>query len=760
MADTKGTDLTALTQMDGDDITIVVDTSGTPTTKKQTATAKRAEIETLTNKIMDGDSNTFSNLVIGAEVSGASTALTDTAAITYNADFADGTGAYVTAINQSLISGASPTFTLTNATGLPSIIAADESSDPTCYPLFAISATGEVAPKTGTNLTFNSSTGELAATIFSGAGTSLTGTAASLTVGATTGVEPGADVTDETNVKAALDGATTTEATPLAADKILMLDNSDSDNLKHATFSDFATAAQGATADSALQSADINTLAELNAIVADATLVSNAITDVTGDNLSALADVTITGPVSADIIQWSGSAWIDRTLAEAGIVANTGNETIAGVKTFSSDPIVPEEVYGAGWNGSLEPATKNALYDKIEALAVGGTPEGTAILSGGPVTDGYVLTADGAGGAAWESGGAGDVVKVDTPVNDQVGVWTGDGSIEGSTNLTFASGTGTLSATVFSGAGTSLTGTAASLTAGAVSTITGLAPDTATTQAAQPNITSLGTLTVLTVDDITINGNTISSAGASTLAINPLAGQAITFDSTVTLDAGVIAGATSITSTAFVGALTGNADTVTTITGLAPDTATTQAVQGAITTASALTTVGALDAGSITSGFTSIDIGSGAMSCGTLTTTGNIELGHASANTLSASGGVLSVESSEVLMIDNDATLTAGFAGTKHDIGELNAETYVVTSVGGNYKTCNNGEGQTDLDPMVADGTVIIEVTNDAEATLAFTTNSFTITDGDDMTSTSGESFLLYCCTVNSESHCHIKAMQ
>jgi len=70
------------------------------------------------------------------------------------------------------------------------------------------------------------------------------------------------------------------------------------------------------------------------------------------------------------------------------------------------------------------------------------------------------------------------------------------------------------------------------------------------TQAAQAAITSLGTLTTLTVDDITINGNTISSAGASTLAINPTAGQVITFDSTVTLDAGVIGGITTLDGTA------------------------------------------------------------------------------------------------------------------------------------------------------------------------------------------------------------------
>ena len=44
------------------------------------------------------------------------------------------------------------------------ITVADESSDTTCFPLFAASATGNLAPKSGSNLTFNSSTGVLAAT--------------------------------------------------------------------------------------------------------------------------------------------------------------------------------------------------------------------------------------------------------------------------------------------------------------------------------------------------------------------------------------------------------------------------------------------------------------------------------------------------------------------------------------------------------------------------------------------------------------------
>lgn len=72
------------------------------------------------------------------------------------------------------------------------------------------------------------------------------------------------------------------------------------------------------------------------------------------------------------------------------------------VVTFAADVNVPDEAYGAGWDGSLEVPTKNALYDKIETL-----------------------------------GGGGNVSKVGTPVDNQVGVWTGDGTLEGDSDLTF-----------------------------------------------------------------------------------------------------------------------------------------------------------------------------------------------------------------------------------------------------------------------------------------------------------------------------------
>ena len=62
-------------------------------------------------------------------------------------------------------------------------------------------------------------------------------------------------------------------------------------------------------------------------------------------------------------------------------------------------------------------------------------------LDTGP-TNGFILTADStkSGGMKWAVAGAGlgDVTKVGTPVNDQVGVWTGDGTIEGVAGLTYA----------------------------------------------------------------------------------------------------------------------------------------------------------------------------------------------------------------------------------------------------------------------------------------------------------------------------------
>ena len=59
-------------------------------------------------------------------------------------------------------------------------------------------------------------------------------------------------------------------------------------------------------------------------------------------------------------------------------------------------------------------------------------------------------------------------------------------------------------------------------------------------------------VTALTVDNLNINGNTIT-ANSGAVNITPAAGSAIVLDGAVNVDAGVVTGATSITSTQFVG---------------------------------------------------------------------------------------------------------------------------------------------------------------------------------------------------------------
>ena len=67
------------------------------------------------------------------------------------------------AIQTQLDSKASSSYVPTTIT------VADESTDTTCFPLFVTAATGDLPPKSGTNLAFNSSSGVLTATGFAGA---------------------------------------------------------------------------------------------------------------------------------------------------------------------------------------------------------------------------------------------------------------------------------------------------------------------------------------------------------------------------------------------------------------------------------------------------------------------------------------------------------------------------------------------------------------------------------------------------------------
>ena len=104
--------------------------------------------------------------------------------------------------------------------------------------------------------------------------------------------------------------------------------------------------------------------------------------------------------------------------------------------------------------------------------------------------------------------------------------------------------------------------------------------------------TTHGATFLTTLDDdgaaahfkVTADGDIILDS-AGQIKLEPVAGNNILLDGTIAIDAGVVTGATSITSTAFAGALTGN------VTGNASGTAltVTQAAQTAITSVGTLT---------------------------------------------------------------------------------------------------------------------------------------------------------------------------
>jgi hypothetical protein len=75
-----------------------------------------------------------------------------------------------------------------------------------------------------------------------------------------------------------------------------------------------------------------------------------------------------------------GSVWnpalssAELALALANYVALTGDQTVAGIKTFSSSVKIPNDAYGAGWAGKLEAAPKGAIYAQLQSMAAASKP--------------------------------------------------------------------------------------------------------------------------------------------------------------------------------------------------------------------------------------------------------------------------------------------------------------------------------------------------------------------------------------------------
>lgn len=150
----------------------------------------------------------------------------------------------------------------------------------------------------------------------------------------------------------------------------------------------------------------------------------------TEDTIAELNDTTITGPTSNDILQWNGSAWVDRNLSEAGIQAERtygiaddnaveidGSGTASGeYAKFTANGIVGEEVADVKTDLSL---------NNVENTAISTWTGSTNIASVGTVTAGTwqgtdVGIAHGGTGASTAQAGIDALTAVSSATNEHV----------------------------------------------------------------------------------------------------------------------------------------------------------------------------------------------------------------------------------------------------------------------------------------------------------------------------------------------------
>ena len=149
-------------------------------------TAITANTAKTTNATHTGDVTGSTSLTIASDAVTTAKIADDAVTAAKLADTSVSAGSYgsataipaITVDAQGRITAAS-----TNSINTSTIPVADESTDTTCFPVFVTAATGDLAPKTGSNLTFNSATGALGATSYTGDGSSLTGVASTVADG-------------------------------------------------------------------------------------------------------------------------------------------------------------------------------------------------------------------------------------------------------------------------------------------------------------------------------------------------------------------------------------------------------------------------------------------------------------------------------------------------------------------------------------------------------------------------------------------------
>lgn len=105
----------------------------------------------------------------------------------------------------------------------------------------------------------------------------------------------------------------------------------------------------------------------------------------------------------------------------------------------------------------------------------------------------------------------------------------------------------------------------------------------------------------------------------------------------------------------------------------------------------------------------------------------------------------------DTLKADATAALSAGFSNTPHDATTFTTGTFTPAAADGNMQYVINGGAHT-LAPPINSCSIIIHYTNNASAG-ALTTSGFNKVDGDILTTTDADEFLMYITVCNGKSH-------
>ena len=189
------------------------------------------------------------------------------------------------------------------------------------------------------------------------------------------------------------------------------------------------------TAAGALMDSELASIADVKAL--DQSVISGATPTFTNTNFTEAADKNYVTDAEATVIgNTSGSNTGDESDANAttkGIVElATTAETTTG--TDATRAVTPDGLKD-GYQGSTNITTVGTIAAGIWS---GTAIEGSAVASTGEGGGTKFLREDGDNTCSWQTpSGSGDVSKVGTPADSQVGVWTGDGTIEGTANFTY-----------------------------------------------------------------------------------------------------------------------------------------------------------------------------------------------------------------------------------------------------------------------------------------------------------------------------------